>query len=160
MGGTTTKFQHEYINHPASVVEESSTGFHLIELHMETVKFSIIGLLVLVAIVVAAFYFWRRCRRNVQRRQWRRVLDRQSSMPSGVLPFGGVAPVVRYQDPAVSTVPPSGNRALLFHEAYPAGGPTARVYPLLGSGRGTPAPPPDIADAMEMAEVPPLPKNL
>ena len=156
MGGRSTKIQHEYINRPDSVVEESTTGgFHVLELHMETVKFSLVGLIVLACIVVACFYLWRRCRRNIQRRQWRRVLGRQDGMPGQVLPLA----TVRYNDPVVPPLPAITSRPLLFHEAHASNVPSDRIYPLLGSGR-LDAPLSRVNNVADLQEMPPLPKNL
>lgn len=113
MGGHSTKITHEYINKPD---DQESSGFHVFELHVGTIKYSLLGVGLLVCCIVAAIYFWRRCRRNVQRRQWRRVLGGEAPMRSTMLPLssrtaGGplpsvsAQPAISYRAPAVSQVP-------------------------------------------------------
>lgn len=95
MGGQVTKHQHNHVyQQDPSIDDSSSTGFHIFELHISTVKYGLTTLLLLVFFLVVGYFLWRRCRRNVQRRQWRRLFESQSFRPNSLFgyrlpPYGG-----------------------------------------------------------------------
>ena len=83
------KHEHKFIQQ-TDTTQDKNGGFHIFEFHVDTIKYGIVSILLFGFALVAGYFLWRRCRRGVQRRHWRRLFTPQYFSPSSL--FGIRAP--------------------------------------------------------------------
>ena len=129
MGSHVTRHEHNHV-YEKEPSTDTSTGFHIFELHISTVKYGVTTILVLLFLLAVAYFLWRRCRRNVQRRQWRRMFEVPSFRPQAL--FGYRQPPLSgmYPGGPVAQAPPATNSLVVRPPRYSAPGPIPQPGPL------------------------------